>query len=482
VALIGNPPKQRRTKVTTSKIALVTLALLLSTVAGTQSTNAAPADDVKNFIIAHGCFSAGAPMYPLPGGGRAFGTLGIDWSENDITTAVDIYGDRCASGDPLSRTKGEIKYNFEKNLRNFIEHDRNLDNQKKAQQVAQIALQQSEEQRKHDQAEKEAQQLLEQTRLTNIEAQKQRDQATKDAQQKQEQLLAQAQRDREAAEDARQQQQARVEFEKTQAASRLAQAEDDAHRKQEQLREQAQRDREAAAATAKLAETEEPKLAEAIKEAEAARHARQAAEQRLAEIRSRIEEQEKARKQQADREAAEQKQKVAQEAAAARQKADQEAAAQANLPINILGTAYASYVDVKRCQEARDGYATIYISNPEMDQARDAVRQIEQTMRSKLDQNITTDDIWSRVATTEGRNFHPSGDYQEGTGATAAAIAFSTAWAPGGHGPQPRPTALIPFSIGPIVGRWLAPRRATYSRLAQRSPWLLFFDEGKAAF
>jgi hypothetical protein len=110
--------------------------------------------------------------------------------------------------------------------------------------------------------------------------------------------------------------------------------------------------------------------------------------------------------------ATEQKQKAAQEAASAKQKED---IAQANLPINILGTAYASYVDVKRCQEARDGYSTIYISIPEMNQARDAVRQIEQTMRSKLDQNTTTDDVWSRVATTEGRNFHPSGDYQERT-------------------------------------------------------------------
>jgi hypothetical protein len=94
---------------------------------------------------------------------------------------------------------------------------------------------------------------------------------------------------------------------------------------------------------------------------------------------------------------AEQKQQVAQEAAAveaaaarkaaaveaaAERKVQEAAAARANLPINILGTAYASYVDVKRCQEARDGYATIYISNPEMDQARDAVLTIEQTMKS----------------------------------------------------------------------------------------------------
>jgi hypothetical protein len=114
-------------------------------------------------------------------------------------------------------------------------------------------------------------------------------------------------------------------------------------------------------------------------------------------------------------EAAAEKRKI-QEEAATQRKIEQEAAdASAKLPINILGTAYTSYVDVKRCQEARDGYAAIYISNPEMDQARNAVLTIEQTMKSKLDQNTTTDDVWSRVATTEGRNFRPSGDYQEGT-------------------------------------------------------------------
>jgi hypothetical protein len=72
-------------------------------------------------------------------------------------------------------------------------------------------------------------------------------------------------------------------------------------------------------------------------------------------------------------------------------------------------------VDVKRCRDAREGYLQGYISDPEMSQAKTAVQTIEQTMKSKLDQNTTTDEVWSRVATTEGRNFHPSGDYQEGT-------------------------------------------------------------------
>jgi hypothetical protein len=71
---------------------------------------------------------------------------------------------------------------------------RNLNDQRKAQQAAQIELANAEAQRRRNQAEKNAQQkqeqLREQTQLADIEAQRARDQATKDAQQKQEQLLA----------------------------------------------------------------------------------------------------------------------------------------------------------------------------------------------------------------------------------------------------------------------------------------------------
>jgi hypothetical protein len=66
-------------------------------------------------------------------------------------------------------------------------------------------------------------------------------------------------------------------------------AEDQSRRKQEQLREQARLDREAAKKADELAEREELKVAEVTKEAEEARRVRAAAEQRLAEIRSRIE-------------------------------------------------------------------------------------------------------------------------------------------------------------------------------------------------
>jgi len=65
-------------------------------------------------------------------------------------------------------------------------------------------------------------------------------------------------------------------------------------------------------------------------------------------------------------------------------------------------------------QEARDGYAAIYISNLEMDQARNAVRTIERTLKSKLGQNTTTDDVWSRVAAPTADSY-PNKDYNERT-------------------------------------------------------------------
>jgi hypothetical protein len=65
-------------------------------------------------------------------------------------------------------------------------------------------------------------------------------------------------------------------------------AEDEARRKQQELAEQTERDRAAAAEAARRAETEGPKVADAVKQAEEARKAREAAERRLADIRSKV--------------------------------------------------------------------------------------------------------------------------------------------------------------------------------------------------
>lgn len=77
-------------------------------------------------------------------------------------------------------------------------------------------------------------------------------------------------------------------------------------------------------------------------------------------------------------------------------------------------TAYAAYIDVKRCYDARGGYSAIYISGPEMEQAKNAVQRIEQATRPRLDPDNTSDDVWLRVVQTD-RNFQASGDYAEGT-------------------------------------------------------------------
>jgi hypothetical protein len=104
--------------------------------------------------------------------------------------------------------------------------------------------------------------------------------------------------------------------------------------------------------------------------------------------------------------------------AAARQRAEEEARRQreaaegAKLRVNVLGNSYAAYVDVKRCYEARKGYSVIYISDPEMERARNAVREIEEAVKPKVD-TAAAENLWSRVQEAQGRSFNPSGDYLE---------------------------------------------------------------------
>ena len=82
---------------------------------------------------------------------------------------------------------------------------------------------------------------------------------------------------------------AQIEQDQLQLRRKREQAVEEAKQKQEQLSKQAQRDKEAAEEALRLAELEEPKVANATKAAEEARRARLAAEQRLADIKSRIE-------------------------------------------------------------------------------------------------------------------------------------------------------------------------------------------------
>ena len=84
------------------------------------------------------------------------------------------------------------------------------------------------------------------------------------------------------------------------------------------------------------------------------------------------------------------------QARAETKKRQQEAAERAKQPVNVLGNAYWNYLMVKSCYEARIGYLAIYISDREMEQARDAVRTIEQALKPKLDPGVF-DRLWGRV-------------------------------------------------------------------------------------
>lgn len=83
----------------------------------------------------------------------------------------------------------------------------------------------------------------------------------------------------------------------------------------------------------------------------------------------------------------------------------------AALPMTVLGTTYAAYIDVRRCYDARKGYAVGYVSDPEMEQARDAALQIERAVKPKIDKAVSTERVWSRVARARSRAFQPTGDY-----------------------------------------------------------------------
>ncbi|MCA1530708.1 hypothetical protein [Bradyrhizobium yuanmingense] len=163
-----------------------------------------------------------------------FGKPILDWTEDDVTTTVRIYGDcwqkyHAMTAGPKdspalpSFAQGAIRQ-FEADLRSIIKTARDIDDQRKAQVAA------------------------------------------------------------------------RAELEKAKAQRRREREESEVQRQQEQLRQQAQRDRETAEETRRQAEAEEPRINEITNEAERARLEREAAERRLAEVRSRIDDQEKARR------------------------------------------------------------------------------------------------------------------------------------------------------------------------------------------
>jgi hypothetical protein len=74
------------------------------------------------------------------------------------------------------------------------------------------------------------------------------------------------------------------------------------------------------------------------------------------------------------------------------QKAQEEEAAK---PENILQVAYGNYIGTKQCFEWRQGYLEVYISEPEMENARKYIAAIDKKL------NVPTKDIiWSKAAIT----------------------------------------------------------------------------------
>ena len=83
----------------------------------------------------------------------------------------------------------------------------------------------------------------------------------------------------------------------------------------------------------------------------------------------------------------------------------------ARSPEGVLAASYDAYINVRQCYEARKGYNAVYVSNSEMEESKDAVKRIEQSLKSKLDRSMSTDDVWERVS---GKRRDSVGrDYQE---------------------------------------------------------------------
>jgi len=76
----------------------------------------------------------------------------------------------------------------------------------------------------------------------------------------------------------------------------------------------------------------------------------------------------------------------------------EEAARQAREPQNILRLAYARYIHIKECFEAREDYLSVYISDEEMKRAKEAVTTIESKLKAALPPGITTDQLWAQAA------------------------------------------------------------------------------------
>jgi len=61
----------------------------------------------------------------------------------------------------------------------------------------------------------------------------------------------------------------------------------------------------------------------------------------------------------------------------------------------LLRDAFAAYILLRRCHEARQGYLAIYVSDAELQRARKAVKRIEEKFRSQIKSGLNIDRIWT---------------------------------------------------------------------------------------
>lgn len=83
-------------------------------------------------------------------------------------------------------------------------------------------------------------------------------------------------------------------------------------------------------------------------------------------------------------------------------------------PTYVLGNSYIAFINVKRCWKHRLGYASVYISDAEMEQANIAIKRIEQKMKDGLEGNWTTDSMWQEADRRSQTNLRL--DYRDGGG------------------------------------------------------------------
>jgi hypothetical protein len=74
----------------------------------------------------------------------------------------------------------------------------------------------------------------------------------------------------------------------------------------------------------------------------------------------------------------------------------EKAAAEARKPENRLVRAYEFYAKVQFCNQVRQGYASVFVNDVEMERARIAAKTIEKSLLSE-EPNLNTDNVWQQA-------------------------------------------------------------------------------------